>query len=131
MQAKKLEHPIKQQQYLELDKEYNPGKVDFLNTHKCEANLVNFFGDVHTEVFSLRVSSNQKNVIAGCSNGEAKLYDIIEGKVLSIHNTSRMVGYSCTSAKWKPVHSDDYVACNCDGSIRWYNSRQDHAYGHY
>jgi len=77
--AKKLEHLIKYQEMLKVDKEFNPGKVHFTNSPQCEANLVNFFGDVHTEVLALRVSSDHKKVVAGCSNGEAKLYDLIEG----------------------------------------------------
>jgi hypothetical protein len=87
---------------LEADKEYNPGQVQFTNSPQCEARVVNFFGDVHTEVFALRVNSNDKKVVAGCSNGEAKLYDLIEGKVLSINNTSRKADYPCNAVKWQP-----------------------------
>lgn len=38
--------------------------------------VVNFFGDIHTEVFSLNVSSNNKYVAAGCENGDIKVYHI-------------------------------------------------------
>lgn len=67
----------------------------------------------------------------GCSNGEVKVYDIYEGKVLSINNTSRMSGFPCTSFRWKPIHTDDYVASNCDGTIKWFNREQETAYGHF
>ena len=67
----------------------------------------------------------------GCSNGEAKAYDIYEGKVLNIGYTSRMAGFPCTAVRWKPIQSTDYVACNCDGTIKWYTLANDTAYGHY
>lgn len=67
--AKRLEHLLKHQELFQIAKTYNPGKVDFINTPKCEARVVNFFGDVHTEVFALKVSSDDQKVIAGCSNG--------------------------------------------------------------
>jgi len=93
--------------------------------------VVNFFGDVYTETFSVKVDHTDKVVGAGCSNGEVKVYDIYDGKVLSIGNTSRMSGFPCTSFRWKPVHIDDFVACNCDGTIKWYNRANETAYGHY
>ena len=34
-----------------------------------KSRLVNFFGDIHTEVFSLKVSADNKFVGAACSNG--------------------------------------------------------------
>jgi len=77
------------------------------------------------------VDSSDKKVVVGCSNGEAKVYELIEGKVLSINNTSRKADYPCNSVKWKPISTEDFVACNCDGSIKWYNSEKGHAYGHY
>ena len=44
--------------------------------------MVNFFGDVHTEVFSLKVSADNKYVGGTCSNGENKIYNIYEGTPL-------------------------------------------------
>ena len=38
--------------------------------------VVNFFGDVHTEVFCLNVCHNNKYVTAGCDNGDVKVYNI-------------------------------------------------------
>lgn len=93
--------------------------------------MVNFFGDIHTEAFSVRVNPNDKVVAVGCANGEVKIYDIYEGKVLSIGNTSRMSGFPCTSVRWKPVSTDDFIACNCDGTIKWYNRGHEAAMGHY
>lgn len=62
---------------MEIDKAYNPGQVTFDNTEQCESRVVNFFGDIHTEVFSLKININDdKRVAVGCSNGEAKIYDI-------------------------------------------------------
>ena len=46
-------------------------------------------------------------------------------------NTSRMSGYPCTSFRWKPLTPSDYVACNCDGTIKWYSCANETAYGHY
>ncbi len=82
---------------------------------------MNFFGDVHTEVFAAKVNTNDKIVAVGCSNGEAKVYDIFEGKVLSIGNTSHLAKFPCTAVRWKPINTEDFVACNCDGSIKWYS----------
>jgi WD40 repeat protein len=128
---KKMDDFLLQQEHLKQDKHFSPGVVEFKNTHACTARVVNFFGDVHTEVFSLRVNSNEKEVAVGCSNGEVKVYDIYKGEVLTIGNTSRMSGFPCTSVRWKPVSSSDFVACNCDGTIKWYNRGQETAYGHY
>jgi hypothetical protein len=55
--------------------------VEFTNTPLCTGRVVNFFGDIHTEVFSVKVNANDKAVGVGCSNGEVKVYDIYEGKV--------------------------------------------------
>lgn len=93
--------------------------------------MVNFFGDVHTEVFSLKVSADDKFVGAACSNGEVKVYNIYEGKILNIGNTSRLAGYPCTGFKWKPINTEEFVTCNCDGTIKWYNRNQEAAYGHF
>jgi len=60
----------------------------------------------------------------GCSNGEVKVYDIYGGNVLKIGNTSRLSGYPTTAVCWKPKRQDDFVACNCDGTIKWYNKNQ-------
>lgn len=92
--------------------------------------MVNFFGDVHTEVFSVRVDPLDEIVGVGCSNGEVKLYDMLKGDILSIGNTSRKSGFPCTSVRWKPKNVEDYVACNCDGTIKWFNRKQETAYGH-
>lgn len=86
--------------------------------------MVNFFGDVNTKVFTLKVHQNDSYVAAGCSNGEVKVYNIAEGKVMNIGSTSRLSGYPCTGLKWKPKNIDEYVTCNCDGTIKWYNRKQ-------
>jgi hypothetical protein len=116
---------------VEKEKKYNPGEVEITNSEKCKSKVVNFFGDVHTEAFAARVSANDRMVAVGCANGEAKVYDIYEGKILSIGNTSRMSGFPCTGLKWKPISADQYIACNCDGTIKWYSSNQETAFGHY
>lgn len=68
--------------------------------------MVNFFGDIHTEVFSVKVNENDKYVAAACSNGEVKVYNIGEGKVMNIGNSSRLSGYPCTGLRWKPKSVD-------------------------
>ena len=45
-------------------------------------------------------------------------------------NTSRLSGYPTTAVFWKPKTNSDYVACNCDGTIKWYKPTSDTAYGH-
>lgn len=71
-----MENILKHQEHMETDKTFNPGQLECINTPLCKTKLVNFFGDVHTEVFSMRVSKNDKYVAVACSNGEAKVYDI-------------------------------------------------------
>lgn len=73
---------------------------------------------------SLKVNADQNMVAAGCSNGETKLYDVLDGQVLKIGNTSRLSGYPTTGLAWKPLQINDFVACNCDGTIKWYNTKQ-------
>ncbi len=43
---------------------------------------------------------------------------------MNIGNTSRMAGYPCTGFKWKPLNTEEFVTCNCDGTIKWYNLHQ-------
>jgi hypothetical protein len=50
---------------------------------------------------------------------------------MSIGNTSRKAQYPCTGFKWKPKSISDYVTCNCDGTIKWYNLYKETAYGYY
>jgi WD40 repeat protein len=128
---KRLENILKHQEHLEVDKAFSPGQIETLNTEHCKAEMLNFFGDVHTETFSLKVNRDQKQVAVGCSNGEAKVYDIMEGRVSSIGFTSRMAGYPCTAVRWKPKNTTHFLACNCDGTIKWYHTAKDAAYGHY
>ena len=66
---KKIEDILHKQEDLQQDKNFNPGQVEFTNTPQCTGRVVNFFGDTHTEVFSVKVSPNDKVVGVGCSNG--------------------------------------------------------------
>lgn len=127
---KKMETILLHQEIITHEKKFNPGEVTIEDSPFLTIRVVNFFGDVSTEVFSAKVNEDNKIAAVGCSNGEAKVYDIYEGKVLKIGNTSRLSGYPTTSVVWKPKSSQDFVACNCDGTIKWYNSSQETAYGH-
>ena len=42
-----------------------------------------------------------------------------------------MAGYPCTAVKWKQKNQDHFLACNCDGTIKWYSMKNDAAFGHY
>lgn len=66
---KKIDDILQQQEHIKQDKHFNPGQVEFSNSDICTARVVNFFGDIHTEVFSVRVDGNDKAVGVGCSNG--------------------------------------------------------------
>jgi COMPASS component SWD3 len=128
---RKMEDVMHKQQSLQEEKKYSPGQVEISSMPGASIKLVNFFGNVHTEVFNIKVNVNNTIVAAGCANGEVKVYDILDGKLLKIGNTSRLSGYPATGLCWKPLKTDDFVACNCDGTIKWYNSSQENAYGHY
>ena len=117
-----MEDVLNDQLNKQQGQKHNPGQVKIHDIGKNHIKLVNFFGDVSTEVFTLKVSQNNKMVAAGCSNGEAKLYDIYDGNILKISNTSRLSGYPTTGIQWKPIKESDFVACNCDGTIKWYSS---------
>lgn len=54
----------------------------------------------------MKVNENDKYVAAACSNGEVKVYNIGEGKVMNIGNSSRLSGYPCTGLRWKPKSVD-------------------------
>ena len=120
---KKWEHLFKQTEHIQEQKKFNPGEIKFNLTDypTDKSRAVNFFGDIHTEVFAVKVSADDKYVGAACSNGEVKIYDVNEGKVINIGNTSRLAGYPCTGFKWKPKRTEQFVTCNCDGTIKWYN----------
>ena len=66
---KKWDSLYKHQALMVDDKNFNPGKLDFTKLAGCKSRTVNFFGDVHTEVFSLKVSADDQFVGAACSNG--------------------------------------------------------------
>jgi hypothetical protein len=66
---KKIDDILHQQEHIKQDKHFSPGQVEFTNSTFCSARVVNFFGDIHTEVFSVRVNANDKVVGVGCSNG--------------------------------------------------------------
>ena len=121
---KKMDDIHTNQQNKQQDKKFAPGQVKIENHGDNSIKLVNFFGDVSTEVFTLKVNKNNKIVAAGCANGEVKVYDIYDGNILKIGNTSRLSGYPATGLTWKPITTSDFVACNCDGTIKWYNSSQ-------
>ena len=59
---------------------------------------------------------------AGCSNGDVRVYDLSEGKLLMMGNTSRKSGFPNTGLRWNPAVASDLTACNCDGTIKWYNA---------
>ena len=98
-----------------------PGKLDVIGTEHMKPHVINFFGDIHTQVFTLSVSNNSKYVAAGCDNGDVKVYNIETGKILMMGNTSRLSGYPNTAVKWRPNSTKEFAACNCDGTIKWYD----------
>ena len=46
-------------------------------------------------------------------------------------NTSRLSGYPNTGIRWNPKNSNEIVACNCDGTIKWYNMKNQAAFAHH
>ena len=122
---------MKQQQYLEDDRSFQPGKLIITPSESCRPKIVNFFGDVNTECFCLHTSRDDLMVAAGCSNGDVRVYNILEGSLTMMANSSRLSGYPNTAVKWNPAITDDLTACNCDGSIKWYTPSKEQAVGHY
>lgn len=129
--ARKLQKLLKQQQLHTEPKHFEPGKVQITTTKKCKIKVVNFFGDIHTEVYCLQTSPNHDNVAVGCSNGDIKVYNIYEGAILMMGNTSRLSGFPNTSIKWNPKNNKLLVASNCDGTIKWYDIQNEIAYAHH
>ena len=74
--GRKLVKILKQQEYYDDERDYLPGKIDITASALCKPRVVNFFGDIHTEVFSLNVSYDDQYVVVGCSNGDVKVYHI-------------------------------------------------------
>ena len=128
---RKLTKLLKQQEHVDEEKQYLPGKLDITPTERCKPRVVNFFGDIHTEVFCLDTNSEDKYVAAGCSNGDVKVYEIYEGKLLMMGNTSRLSGYPNTGIRWNPKVPKELAACNCDGTIKWYNYEKETAVAHH
>lgn len=46
-------------------------------------------------------------------------------------NTSRLSGYPNTGVRWNPKRLTELVACNCDGTIKWYDTKNEVAIAHY
>lgn len=68
----------------------------------CKLRVVNFFGDISTEIFCLDTSEDDQYVAAGCDNGDVRVYHIYEGKISLMSNSSRMQGYPNTGIRWRP-----------------------------
>ena len=69
--VKKWDTLFKHTQHLVEQKNFSPGILKFNRESypTDKSRIVNFFGDIHTEVFSLKVSADDKFVGAACSNG--------------------------------------------------------------
>lgn len=119
---RKLTKLLKQQEHFDEEKEYMPGKLEITASEYCKPQMVDFFGDVHTEVFCVHTNSDQKMMAAGCSNGDVRVYNLAEGKLLMMANTSRKSGFPNTGLRWNPVVPDELAACNCDGTLKWYKT---------
>lgn len=76
-----------------------------MSTNRCRLKVVNFFGDIHTEVYCLSVSPDHENVAVGCSTGDVKVYNIFEGKIILMGNSSRLSGYPNTGIRWNPKNA--------------------------
>ena len=46
-------------------------------------------------------------------------------------NSSTKGGYPNTSCRWHPSGNGVYTACNCDGTIKWYQKNSDQLFGHH
>ena len=82
-------------------------------------------------MYCLNVSPNHENVAVGCSNGDVKVYNIYEGKILLMGNTSRLSGFPNTGIRWNPKNNQELTACNCDGTIKWYDINNEIAFAHH
>ena len=106
--SKKLDKIYKQQQKIPSDKnihsqkELQPGKVFITSSPRCKPKVVNFFGDVSTEIFCIHTSFDEQFVAAGCENGDVRIYHIYEGKLMFLGNSSRKQGFPNTGIRWRP-----------------------------
>ena len=68
---KKWNHLLKEIEHHEEEKKFNPGEVKFNHQDypNDKSRVVNFFGDIHTEVFAVKSRADNKYVGAACSNG--------------------------------------------------------------
>ncbi len=66
---KKWELLLKHQEHIVEEKNFTLGQTKIAKLDHCKSREVNFFGDVHSEVFALKVSADDKYVGAACSNG--------------------------------------------------------------
>lgn len=67
---------------------------------------------------------DDQHVAVGCSNGDIKVYSIFEGKLQMMGNTSRLSGYPNTGVRFNPKNKQELAACNCDGTIKWYDTQK-------
>lgn len=95
--------------------------MDIRQSTRCRVRVVNFFGDINTEIFCLHISDDNQYVAAGCDNGDVRIYHIYEAKLLLLANSSRLQGYPNTGIRWRPKSNSEITACNSDGTIKWYD----------
>lgn len=93
---------MKSQEQVSSHKDILPGKVDIIASDRCKPKVVNFFGDINTEIFCLHTSEDDQYVAGGCENGDIRVYHIYTGKLLFLSNTSRLQGYPNTGIRWRP-----------------------------
>ncbi len=59
-----------------------------------------------------------------CANGEIKIYNIEEGKVIYFGNCSNTIGFPATSFRWLHNNNNHFIACSCDGTIKWFDKTE-------
>ena len=103
--------------------------MDIRQSTRCRVRVVNFFGDINTEIFCLHISDDNQYVAAGCDNGDVRIYHIYEAKLLLLANSSRLQGYPNTGIRWRPKSNCEITACNSDGTIKWYDRQKQSVIG--
>jgi WD40 repeat protein len=68
--------------------------------------LRTFFGNQGNQIFTMKFSNDSKMIAAGTIDGDIKIYDVMEGKNITMARSWMKTEAPTTSVRWRPKKGD-------------------------
>ena len=85
--------------------------------------LKTFFGNQGSQIFSLKFSSDSKMIATGTIDGDIKVYNVAEGKTMTIARSWQKGENATTCLRWRPKQGEidlhHLAATSTEGTITW------------